>query len=194
MTDKTVNEAAERLVRALQATNQAIIGGAIETSERNVKFAQGVLEQGSEVLKSYGHTQALLQELVELTQRQQETFLALVTSAIAVQEQTIHFAQNTLEQGIEGLRGQAESARTLLQTLAERYQEQQEAFQTLAAESARAYMDFLATPLSYYQQALATAESVTRQGMETLQQQLQSDDRGGRSRTGQKEDLREEKT
>jgi uncharacterized phage infection (PIP) family protein YhgE len=194
MSDKTGDEAAERLVRALQATNQAIIGGTVEMSERNVKFAQGVLQQGSEVLKSYGRTQTLLQELVELMQRQQGAFLALVTSATAAQEQTIHFAQNTLEQGIEVLKGQAESARALLQTLADRYQEQQEAFQTLAAESARAYMDFLATPLSYYQQALATAESVTRQGMETAQQMMQSDVRGWRSGTSQKEDLREEKT
>ena len=79
------------------------------------------------------------------------------------------FAQNLLENGTELLKSHGESIRTLMQTLSEQTQKQQEAFQTLARETWDAYMGFFSSPFSYYQQTVEAAESIAWQGVETAQ-------------------------
>jgi hypothetical protein len=167
MANKNVNESAMNVVKVLQETNQTIVSSAVAAQKRNVHFTQSVFEKGGEVLKSYAQTQRLMQELVEQTQKQQSTFVNMAQSAVAAQEQTIQFAQSTLEQGIDALKKQGESAQTVMQELTEQYHKQQEAFQTLTTASVHAYMQFLSAPLSSYQSALASGESLARQSSET---------------------------
>jgi signal transduction histidine kinase len=71
-----------------------------------------------------------------------------------------------------------ESMLSLMQEMGKQVKKQQEALQTLANQSVESYSDFLRTPLSYYQQTLDAAETLTRQGLENFQkaaQQMQSD-------------------
>jgi hypothetical protein len=93
----------------------------------------------------------------------------MANSAVEAQERNVKFAQYLLENGTELLKSHSESTRTLMQTLAEQTQIQQEAFQTLARETWDAYIGFFSSPFSYYQQALETAESIAWQGAETAQ-------------------------
>src|SRR6266568_298644 len=98
-----------------------------------------------------------------------ESNQAIVDSVVAAQERNVKFTQSLLQNGTELLKSHGESTRTLMQTLAEQSQKQQEAFQTLARETWDAYMGFFSSPFNYYQQTLETAESITRQGMEAAQ-------------------------
>ncbi|GAC1620113.1 MAG: hypothetical protein NVS4B7_12230 [Ktedonobacteraceae bacterium] len=97
---------------------------------------------------------------------------ALAKSIVAAQERNMKFAQSIFMNGMEVLKNQAESTRTLMQELEQQALKQQEALQKLAKESADTYTDVFRTPLSYYQQALDTAEATTRQGLEIFQQAL----------------------
>src|SRR6266516_4254818 len=98
-----------------------------------------------------------------------ESNQTIANSAVAAQERNVKFAQSFLQNGTELLKSHGESTRTLMQTLAEQSQKQQEAFQTLARETWDAYMGFFSSPFNYYQQTLETAESIAWQGVETAQ-------------------------
>ncbi len=52
MADKNVQEATRNLTTAVQEANQAIVTSAVETQQRELKFAQSMLENGIEVLKN----------------------------------------------------------------------------------------------------------------------------------------------
>jgi hypothetical protein len=93
----------------------------------------------------------------------------LANSAIAAQERNVRYVQSFVQNGTEVLKSHVNSARTLMQILAEQSQKQQETFQTLARESWDTYVDFLFTPFEYYRQAVETAESIARQGVQTAE-------------------------
>ena len=184
MTDTKANEATKKLLGSVQETNKAIADTAVSTQERNLAFAQSVLENGIEVLKGHAEsTRTLMQELVEQARKQQvgpESLQPLVDSAIAVQERNTRLAQSILENGIEVLKSQISLTQSLMQELGQQFQKQQDAFQTLAQESMDAYRDFIFAPLTFWQKALGTAEAatleelknfqkVTEQGLETIQ-------------------------
>jgi len=50
----------------------------------------------------------------------------------------------------------------------------QEAFQKVAQESMERYLNFLRSPMTYYQQALEAAQTATRQGLENFQKASES--------------------
>jgi len=170
MNKDKVNEAAWSLSKSVREVNQAIADSAVAAQERNLKFLQGVFETGVEVLKTHAEdTRALTQELVEQPQKEQGIFQSVADSAVAAQERNVRYTQNVLQSGTELLKSHTESTRTLVQTMIEQTQKQQEAFQVLARESFDAYIEFLYAPFSYYEQTLETAESIARQGVETAQ-------------------------
>lgn len=173
MVDNKIQEANWKLINSLQETNEAVADSAVAIQQRNITFAQNVLEDGIKVLKSHTEsTRALMHELTAQVQQQadgQEGFRAVVQSTIAAQERNTKFAQNVLENGVEALKSQVGVTRTLMRELESQAQKQQGAFQTLAHESLDAYMSFLRAPFSYYQQALNAAETTTRVGLENFQ-------------------------
>ena len=66
MTDTKTNAVAKNLIKSVQETNKAIADTAVTTQERNLAFAQSVLENGIEVLRSHAESaRTLMQELVE---------------------------------------------------------------------------------------------------------------------------------
>jgi DNA-binding helix-hairpin-helix protein with protein kinase domain len=171
-TDRT-NEAAKSLVKLAQESSKALTDTAITAQERNLAFAQGVLENGIEVLKSHAEsTRTLMQELVEQARKQQvgpEGLQVLMDNAVAAQERNTRFAQGVFENGIELLKSQIDVTHSLLQEMEQQAQKRQAVFQTLAQESMEAYKDFLFAPLSFWQRSLDTAGSVTQEGLKNFQ-------------------------
>jgi hypothetical protein len=165
-----VNDATWSLSKSVRESNQAITDSVVAAQERNMKFAQSVFENEVELLKSHAdHTRSFMEEFIGEPEKSQAFFQTIANSAVAAQERNVKFAQYLLENGTELLKSHSESTRTLMQTLAEQTQIQQEAFQTLARETWDAYLGFFSSPFSYYQQALETAESIAWQGAETAQ-------------------------
>jgi uncharacterized protein YukE len=87
----------------------------------------------------------------------------------AIQERNMQFVQSFFTEGVETLKSQVESARTLIEELQQKTQEQQEMFQRLTKESMEAYMSFFRDPLAAYQQTVEAAQTATRQGLESMQ-------------------------
>jgi hypothetical protein len=188
MSSDRTNETAKNLVKLAQESSKALTDTAITVQERNLAFAQNVLENGIEVLKSHAEsTRTLTQELVEQARKQQlgpEGLQLLLDNAVAAQERNTRFAQSVLENGIELLKSQINVTRSLLQEMELQAQKSQDTFQALAQESMEAYKDFFFAPLAFWQKALDTAGSVsqegwknfqsfTQQGMETMQKTTQ---------------------
>jgi hypothetical protein len=173
MSDTKANEAARNLIKSVQETNKAIADTTITTQERNLAFAQNVLENSIEVLKSHAEsTRTLMQELVEQARKQRlgpESLQALVDSAIAAQERNTRLAESILENGIEVLKSQVSVTHSLMQELGQQFQKQQDAFQALAQGSMDSYRDFIFAPLSFWQKALGAAESATLEGLKNFQ-------------------------
>jgi len=177
MTDTKASEATRKLLSSVHETSKAIADSTVATQERSLAFAQSVLENSIEVLKSHAEsTRTLLQELLEQAKKQQvgpEGLQAVVDSAIAAQERNTRLAQSILENGIEVLKSQVGVTHSLMHELGQQYQKQQEAFQVLAQESMEAYRDFLFAPLTFFQKAMDAAEVATREGMKNFQQMTQ---------------------
>jgi len=177
MTDMKASEATRKLVSSVQETSKAIADTTVAAQERNLAFAQSVLENSIDVLRSHAEsTRTLMQELVEQAKKQQvgpEGLQAVVDSSIAAQERNTKLAQNILENGIEVLKSQVGVTHSLMQELGQQYQKQQEAFQALSQQSMEAYRDFLFAPLTFFQKAVDAAEVATREGMKNFQQMSQ---------------------
>ncbi len=83
MTDNKVNEATWNIVKTIREANQAFTDSMVAAQERNIRYAQSVLINGMEVLKGQAAgTRALTQEMVDLYQKQQEAYQALVTESV----------------------------------------------------------------------------------------------------------------
>src|SRR5258708_4450616 len=132
------------------------------------KFAESC-EKGNRIMadKHLNETTRILINSV------QETNKAITETAVSAQEKNLAFAQSVLENGIEVLKWNAESTRTLMQEVEQQYQKQQEAFQALAQESIDAYRDFIFAPLNFFQKAMSTAEAATSEGLENFQKVTQ---------------------
>ncbi len=96
-----------------RAIFQSVADSAVAAQERNVKFAQSLVQNGTEVLKSHAEdTRALMQTLAEQTQKQQEAFQVLVRESMdayldyfyapfSYYEQTLETAGSIARQGVE---------------------------------------------------------------------------------------------
>lgn len=171
MAEYKVNDAVLNIAQSVREAGQTVNESAAAAYERNVAFVQSTFENAVEVLKSHAEsTRSLMREQVEHTQGQQPMDIqALFNSAIAAQERNLHYAQVTFENGAELWKKHVSSTRALLDKLAEQGQRQQELVREFARESAEGYVDFFFTPLSYYKQAIDTAESIAWQGVETAE-------------------------
>jgi hypothetical protein len=121
--------------------------------------------------------------VLELVKSFQETNQAMTASIVAAQERNMKLVQEVYQRAMEALQGQGDSTRTLMEELAQHARKQQERFQQMtsqepfqkaAKESLDIYMNFLRTPLTYYQQVLQAVEATTRQGLEQLQRTSES--------------------
>jgi hypothetical protein len=162
MAENKLNEAAWRMVRSLNDMNRAITTSITSAQERNVRFTQGVFENSQTVLKSHADAaRDLAEEIVEKPDRQAEILQNVVNTNVAAYDRNLRLAQSIFNDGIEVFKNSAQDVRSLVQEMAKETQKQQEQFQDFTQEAARAYVDFLRLPLTYYRQTLNKATSVT---------------------------------
>jgi hypothetical protein len=112
---------------------QAWADSAIAAQERNVRYAQSIVQNGTDVLKSHvDSTRSLLQILAEQSQKQQETFQELVRESLdtyvdslftpfsyyrqavdtaeSIARQGVQTAQNITRQGLEATKRSSRQA------------------------------------------------------------------------------------
>ena len=173
MVDNRITEATCNLLNSLRETNKALANSAVEAQQRNVAFAQSVLENGIEVLKSHAEsTRTLTQQFLEQARKRpdwQEGFQTVVENTVTAQQRTLTFAQSVFENGIEVLKSQVAGTRTLMQELEQQAHKQQDAFGALAHESLDVSLHFLRAPLPSYPQAPAAAQTAACQALENWQ-------------------------
>ena len=123
----------------------------------------------------------------EWTEAVKNSFQTLADRTVTLQESNLKLTQNFFQQFVEQLRSQAEGNRQVTQTLQQQGQRQQQAFETLASESANAYSDFLNSALSFYQQTLQQATEVAQGNLQQVgqvaQQGIQASSRAAQSTT-----------
>jgi len=108
MTQTNVNETVWNLAQSARETSQAIAQSAVEAQERNMRYAQSIWTNGTEVLKSHvDSTRSLVETVIEQTQKPQEVFQSVTNSAVAAQERNLQFAQSVVENGISVLHSHA---------------------------------------------------------------------------------------
>lgn len=83
MPENKVNGATWDLVTSFREVNQAVTESIGAIQAHNLKYAQGLLSNGMEVLKSQVEsTQTLIQEVGQQTQKQQEAFQRLARESV----------------------------------------------------------------------------------------------------------------
>lgn len=87
---------------------------------------------------------------------------AIANNIVAAQDRNVKYTQSVLVNGLEVLKSQMDSNRTLGQQMLEMSQRQQEAWQTIAQETVDAYIDMLRAPYTSYKQAVEFAENASR--------------------------------
>jgi hypothetical protein len=92
---------------------QLVADGVVDARERNVKFVQSVLDNGTEVLKSHAEsTRTLMQTLSEQSQKQREAFQVLArgtwdaysgffSSPFSYYEKAMETAESIARQGVD---------------------------------------------------------------------------------------------
>jgi hypothetical protein len=165
-----VSEATEELSESLREANRVIADSFVAAQERNWKFAQSIMENEVELLKSHAEsTRTVMEKLVGESEKGQPLFQSVADSAVAAQERNVQFVQSFLENGTEVLRSHVEGTRTLMQTLTEQSHKQREAVGVLTREAWDTYMGFFSSPLRFYERAMETAESIATRGVDTTQ-------------------------
>jgi len=96
-----------------QEVFQTVVNAALAAQERNVKFAQGMLQNGTQVLKAHAEsTRDLVQTLAEQSRKQQEAFQTLaresfntyrdfLTAPFSYYQQTLETAESAAWRGVE---------------------------------------------------------------------------------------------
>ena len=73
------NEAAERLAETTRDSYQTVVDHAVGLQERNVRFAQGIVDDSIEELRHQVESnRAMTRELVDRVEKQREAYQALV--------------------------------------------------------------------------------------------------------------------
>ncbi len=176
----TVHEAIWKLIQSFQETNQTIAESFVASQERNRNLAQSFFLDGMAVLRANQEAAEKLLTAQERTRELAQRFFSdgmeilktnqeAAKSLVSAQEGNVKYAQRFFTDGTQILEGQAEGVQTLMQELERQMKKQQEALQTLAHATVESYVDFLRSPLTYYQQTLEAAEALTRQGLEQFQ-------------------------
>src|SRR3954449_6050843 len=86
-----------------------------------------------------------------------QSYRAVSERGESAQEQNAQLTQDFFNRVINNLRTQTDANRELTQQLADQQQRQAEAGQTLAQESTDAYMDFVRSTFSFYEEAVQRA-------------------------------------
>ena len=77
------NEAAEKLAETTRDSYQTVVDHAVGLQERNVRFAQGIVDDSIEELRHQAESnRAMTQELVERVEKQRDAYQVLVKQSL----------------------------------------------------------------------------------------------------------------
>lgn len=165
---ETVSGATEELTESVREANRVLADSLVAAQERNLKFAQSIMDNEVELLKSHTEgTRSLMEKLVGEPDKGPALFQTIADSAVAAQERNVQFVQGVVENGTEVLRSHVEDTRKLVQTLVDQSRKQREAFGVLARGTWDAYRGFFPSPFRYYERAMETVESITAHGADS---------------------------
>ena len=102
------------------------------------------------------------QEVIDLTHSARDAYQTIVDSAVAAQERNVQFALSVFEQGIEQVRGQAETARDTLQAVTQQTQWQQDTYRRMAHQMVEAWCDVFFAPFAFYQKEMRDGDQSRR--------------------------------
>lgn len=96
------NEAAEKLAEATRGSYQAVLDHAVGLQERNVRFAQGVVDESIKELRHQAETnRAMTKELVERVERQRDAYQALVGRSLDAYMDLAYAPLSYYKEGLE---------------------------------------------------------------------------------------------
>ncbi|HLI05679.1 MAG TPA: hypothetical protein VKV40_03845 [Ktedonobacteraceae bacterium] len=156
-------DAPEKLLQSMWEMDEAVIKNITAAQQRGMQYTRSIFEDGVEVLKENARENRILMESL-LEQEPQQVFQSVTGNAVAAQERNIKYAQEVVQSGIEALKSQIESNRTLMHTLAEQTQKQQETLQELTQELMKEYLSFFSTPFSFYQRMWERVQQASSHG------------------------------
>ena len=103
------NEAAERLAETTRDSYQAVVDHTVGLQERNVRFAQGIVDDSIKELRHQAESsRAMTQELVERFEKQRDAYQALVERSL---DAYMDLAYAPLSYYKEGLQAAKKAAR-----------------------------------------------------------------------------------
>src|SRR5918997_4837263 len=101
------NKAAERLAETTRDSFGAVLDHAVGLQERNVRFAQGLVDGSIKELRSQVESnQAMTQELVERAEKQREAFQTLLEESVDAYVDLLYTPFAYYRQGLRLLEGE----------------------------------------------------------------------------------------
>ena len=99
------NKAAERLAETTRDSFGTILDHAVGLQERNVRFAQGLVDESIKELRSQVESnRAMTQELVERTEKQRDAFQTLVEESVDAYMDLAYVPFSYYREGLEAAR------------------------------------------------------------------------------------------
>jgi dsDNA-specific endonuclease/ATPase MutS2 len=99
------NAAVERLARTTRDSYEAVIGHAVALQERNVRFAQGMIEAfGSEYRQQAEANRAMTQELVERVEEQRDALQVVAEESLDAYMDLFYAPLSYYKEGLEAAR------------------------------------------------------------------------------------------
>jgi hypothetical protein len=99
------NKAAEKLAEATRDSYQTVVDHAVGLQERNVRFAQGMVDDSIKELRYQAESnQAMTQELVERFEKQRDAYQALVEQSFDAYMDLAYAPFSYYREGLEAAR------------------------------------------------------------------------------------------
>ena len=99
------NKAAERLAETTRDSFGTILDHAVGLQERNVRFAQGLVDESIKELRSQVESnRAMTQELVERAEKQRDAFQTLVEESVDAYMDLAYVPFSYYKEGLEAAR------------------------------------------------------------------------------------------
>ena len=99
------NKAAEKLAETTRDSYQTVVDHAVGLQERNVRFAQGVVDGSIKELRHQAESnRAMTQELVERVEKQRDAYQTLVGQSLDAYMDLAHAPLSYYKQGLQAAR------------------------------------------------------------------------------------------
>jgi hypothetical protein len=96
------NKAAERLAETTRDSYQTVLDHAVGLQERNVRFAQGLVDSSIKELRYQAESnRALTQELVERAEKQRDAFQTLTQESVDAYMDLVYAPYSYYKEGLE---------------------------------------------------------------------------------------------